>query len=58
MKVKIEKQSETNMWYNRHVGETFEIDERKTADDYYVVKESVLRWVRHIFKSDCTVVGE
>lgn len=56
MKIKIIKESEANMWYNLHVGETFEVDERKTTDAYYVVKETLLRWVRHVFKSDCEVV--
>jgi len=57
MKIKIIKESEANMWYNAHVGETFEVDERKTTEDYYTVKETFLRWVRHVFKSDCVVLN-
>lgn len=58
MKIKIEKKSQANMWYNNHIGETFEIDERKTTDNYYVIKETVLRWVRHVFKEDCIVLNQ
>lgn len=58
MTIKITKESEANMWYNRHVGEEFEIDENKTTDQYYVVKEKALRWVRHVFKCDCVIIED
>jgi len=56
MKVKIIKESQANMWYNTHVGEYFEVDERKTTDRFYVVKDDIFRWVRNIYKSDCIII--
>jgi len=56
MKIRITKKSKTTMWYDLHVGEEFEIDERKTTDDYYVVKSPILRVVKYVYKTDCIVL--
>jgi hypothetical protein len=57
MKVKIIRESVDQKWYDVHVGESFEIDERKTTDQFYFVKETFLRWIRPIYKSDCVVLN-
>lgn len=56
MKIKILKPSEANMWYNKYVGEIFEIDESKTTETTYTIKEKAVRWVREVYKEDCLLL--
>ena len=56
MKIKITKPSEANMWYNKYVGEIFDIDESKTTDTTYSIKEKAVRWVRQVYKEDCVLL--
>lgn len=57
MNVIITRQSIDGKWYDNHIGETFSIDEEKTNDAFFFVKEDFLRWNRPIYKSDCEIIS-